>query len=155
MIEIKNGDILSCECDIICQQVNCWGVMGSGLAKQIRDVYPDVYDVYMGMCKHQSPYNLLGEVSFVQVRHDPKRIFANIFGQLNYGRGKGLYTNYDALEHGIKTVAEYANEHNFSVAIPYNIGCGLANGDWNEVYDRIRTVFAGYPSVQVEIWRLK
>ena len=36
MIIDKIGDILHTEADVICHQVNCKGVMGAGLAKQIR-----------------------------------------------------------------------------------------------------------------------
>lgn len=32
----KKGNILNTKCNIICQQVNCKGVMGAGLALQIR-----------------------------------------------------------------------------------------------------------------------
>lgn len=37
MIIDKIGDILHTEADVICHQVNCKGVMGAGLAKQIRN----------------------------------------------------------------------------------------------------------------------
>ena len=49
-IKFVNGNILTFperdEDTIICHQVNCKGVMGAGLAKQIRDKWPDVYDRY-------------------------------------------------------------------------------------------------------------
>ena len=50
MVRYIDGDILSepkqGERIIICQQVNCAGVMGAGLAKQIRAKYPVVYSEY-------------------------------------------------------------------------------------------------------------
>ena len=44
MIKYIKGDILNVTEGIIVQQVNCFGVMGAGLAKQIRDKWPSVYD---------------------------------------------------------------------------------------------------------------
>ena len=46
----KDGDIFSPnrtghEC-VVCHQVNCQGVMGAGLAAQIRRMFPGVYDDY-------------------------------------------------------------------------------------------------------------
>jgi O-acetyl-ADP-ribose deacetylase (regulator of RNase III) len=41
-----NKDILSVENGIICQQVNCMGVMGAGLAKKIAQKYPIVKKEY-------------------------------------------------------------------------------------------------------------
>ena len=50
MIAHMEGDLLDVQktlnIDIICHPVNCQGVMGSGIAKQIRDTYPIVYDNY-------------------------------------------------------------------------------------------------------------
>ena len=44
MITYKNGDLLESNCNFICHQVNCQGVMGSGIAKQIRNLFPFVYE---------------------------------------------------------------------------------------------------------------
>ena len=46
MIKTVNGNILEATEDIICHQVNCQGVMGSGLAKQIRSKWPSVFADY-------------------------------------------------------------------------------------------------------------
>ena len=46
MINIVKGNILNATEDIICQQVNCKGVMGAGLAKQIKEKYPEVFESY-------------------------------------------------------------------------------------------------------------
>ena len=47
MIEYIKGNILNATEGIIVQQVNCMGVMGAGLAKQIRDKWPSVYNRYL------------------------------------------------------------------------------------------------------------
>ena len=46
MLKYIKGDITEIESGIICQQTNCQGVMGSGLAKAIRDKWPKVFDEY-------------------------------------------------------------------------------------------------------------
>ena len=45
-IPIIEGNILDYDKDIIVQQVNCQGVMGGGLAKQILMKYPEVPKEY-------------------------------------------------------------------------------------------------------------
>lgn len=42
MIKHIKGDIFQSSADVILHQVNCQGVMGSGVAKQVREKYPDV-----------------------------------------------------------------------------------------------------------------
>lgn len=52
-MKIIYGDILDITEGIICQQVNCMGVMGSGLAKQIKYKYPRVYYEYSNYLKNK------------------------------------------------------------------------------------------------------
>ena len=42
----KNGNLLDAQTAVIAHQVNCQGVMGSGVAKQIRDKWTNVYTAY-------------------------------------------------------------------------------------------------------------
>lgn len=39
-VVIKEGNVFDSDAKIICHQVNCQGVMGSGVAKEVRERYP-------------------------------------------------------------------------------------------------------------------
>ena len=57
MIQYKNGNILNCTEDIIVQSVNHKGVMGSGLAKQIKDKWVGIInenESYKSICRDMS-----------------------------------------------------------------------------------------------------
>jgi len=125
------------------------GVMGGGIALQIRNQLPKVYNEYKRLCSNTDPKQLLGTIQCVE--DDFGRVFVNLFGQLNYGRDK-QYTDYVALRRGLLNVYNIANQYNVSVAIPFNIGCGLAGGDWNEVYKMIEEIFGDY---DVTLYRLE
>lgn len=150
MIKEVEGNILDTDCFIICQQVNCMGVMGSGLAKQIMNKWPTVYTEYKSFCNmFNSPEELIGQVNFVSLNYDnleEYRMIANLFGQLNYGRNKNIvYTDYNALKDAfINLKCHFIRNHKIKIAIPYGIGCGLANGSWNKVYKIIEDVFKDY-----------
>jgi O-acetyl-ADP-ribose deacetylase (regulator of RNase III) len=141
MIKIVQGNILYAPENIICQQVNCKGVMGAGVAKEIIFKYPFVYTEYKKYCNIKE--SLLGNVLYIMVK-PVSQIIACLFGQDDYGRQNKGYTNYQAFEQALTQVYLYAKRNNYSVAIPYKIGCGLANGDWNIVYDIIKRVFEDY-----------
>jgi len=47
MLNVINGDLLDITKGLIAHQVNLKGVMGDGLAKQIKDKYPNVYSQYV------------------------------------------------------------------------------------------------------------
>ena len=114
-------DILTVKKGIICQQVNNRGVMGAGPALAIRQKWPIVYKEYLDrrLC--------LGEILLVQV--EPGLYVANLCTQEGFGR-TGQYTDYNALELCLKTLAIVAKSLSLSVYIPHRIGCGLAGGDW-------------------------
>lgn len=138
MIEVIHANILTAKEDIIVQQVNCRGVMGAGLALAIRKKYPEVYDKYMIACNTVNPEDLLGKVQKV-ITYDNK-IIINMFSQLNYGRGS-VQTDYEAMRKCLYKIYLYAKLNKLTVAIPYNIGCGLAGGTWAKVLNIIDKTF--------------
>lgn len=155
MIKYIDGDILSgpkqVERIIICQQVNCSGVMGAGLAKQIRAKYPVVYSEYQRYIHelNEQELPLLGRVSYVRVADNIA--IANIFGQDGYGRGK-RHTNYAALS--VAFWRMFSRIQNTTIRIPYGIGCGLGGGDWDIVEALINDAAeANNADVAIEIWR--
>lgn len=145
---MKKGNILKCSQDIICHQTNCMGVMGSGLAKQIKEKYPEVFKGYYYTCKTTPAPEIFGTALICEA-NDGKYI-ANLFGQMNYGTDK-QYTDYDKLKQALQEVHSFAKAKNLSVAIPYKLGCGLAGGDWNTVFDIITEIF--YDDVELEIYK--
>lgn len=145
MIKHIKCDIFESGADVICHQVNCQGVMGSGIAKQVREKYPDVYESYKLLCENNNPEDLLGESQFVSIIDDKPRGIINIFGQLNYGYDGKCYTNYDVLKQAFDDVHWFVNnyfvDHNPVIAFPYKFGCARGGGDWNVVYKMIEDIF--------------
>lgn len=122
----------------LCHQTNCMGVMGSGIALQIRKTYPEVYASYKDYCAQKGHWpDMLGSVQYVPC--DDGVTVANLFGQYGYGRHK-QQTNYEALE---KAFTDIRDKGYSIVVIPYMIGCGLGGGDWAIVEKMISDVFSG------------
>lgn len=148
MIQIVQGNLLDADDrDIILQQVNCCGVMGSGIAKQIRERYPEIYNSYKYFCDSHRilRQSLLGKVHYYST---PEYVIANCFGQYSYGRDGRQYTDYDALRECFTTVACNKAER---IGIPFQIGCGLGGGDWEVVYNMICEIFDG---IDVKIYKI-
>jgi len=137
MVKVVKSNLLDCTEDIIVHQVNCEGSMGGGVARQLALQYPDLEKNYNNFCSEYA-YNYLqlkGEV-FI---YFTKKIIANIFSQET-----NFDTDYEALKQCLEFVKYFAKQNNKSVAIPYKIGCGIANGDWDIVLDIILEVFNDY-----------
>lgn len=148
MIQEVQGDLLRQPVDIIVHQTNCVGVMGAGIAKQIKDqlLSNQEYDKYVQACRINGA-NLMGQTQLLTAADG--RIIANCFGE-NVPTG-GQDTDYNALLHSIGRVRNYAVKKNLSVGIPGLIGCGLAGGDWNIVRDFIYKLFIPVPNIKLTI----
>ena len=59
-MEIIDGNIFNCKENIIVHQTNCQGVMGHGIAAQVKERYPEVFRGYYHYCKTQIPEEILG-----------------------------------------------------------------------------------------------
>lgn len=154
MIKFYNGDLLTSNAGIIAHQVNCKGVMGAGLAKQIKERYPKVFKEYKKLCDQSNNAGdsklLLGVVQFIEIDN---KIFANCFSQWGYN-ARVKQTQEVYFEECMKMLLEYAQSENISnIAIPYKMGCGLAGGDWdNEIFPIIKSVFES-TTTTLEIWK--
>lgn len=140
MVRIIKGDLMESSAKYICHQVNCQGAMRSGVAKQIREKWPVVFDRYKAACdKYKDKRDeLLGKIQCVKVEEGTAVI--NIFGQNKYGYDGNQYTDLDALCTACKYIASKVKAGE-TIAMPYRIGCGLGGGDWGKVLDMLTDVF--------------
>ena len=136
----------------ICQQVNCKGVMGAGLAMQICIQWPVVYRRYLELC-HGNDGNKLG--TYQEVLVEPKLYVVNLFGQNGYSRGE-RQTNYAALAAALFSFfRDCAQKYqDVTIRLPYGLGCGLAGGDWDTVLDIISDAAKAW-NLNVEIWKFQ
>lgn len=137
MIKVANLDLLSINEGIVVHGCNAQGVMGAGIAKQFRDKYPEMYQLYRNYCmSYGNGPSLLGSIFWYQ---DSKLWIANAITQLYYGRDKTrAYVSYHDIERCFNHVNQVALTHNLPVYFP-KIGAGLGNGNWDiiaEIIDR-------------------
>lgn len=127
----------SCEMPrLLLHVVNCQGVMGSGIAKEIKERIPDAFSVYSAT--HDSGELKLGSIS-------TSSGVVNMAAQINYGRGH-RQLNYGALASCLHQVSErisWTKEYMDAtkVFVPYLIGCDRAGGDWEVVSEMLDFYF--------------
>jgi len=134
-MQVKQGCIVeNVKKGFILQQVNCKGVMNSGVAKVIREAYPEVYTTYKNRFGFRSIP--LGEFQVIEVQ--PDLYVVNLFGQLTYGR-TGQHTDYRALDRALAGFSDWLFQYRLntedgcdSIHHPL-IGAGLGGGDWNKI----------------------
>ena len=152
MVEtIEGSDLLDVQKGIVCHQVNCVGVMGAGVALQIKSKWPKVFNAYLEECKEleADPMKLLGHVQDVFIREG--LIVANCYGQVY--PGNGLMTSYKAWDTILDKLKDLSNYFSLDLHFPWMVGCGLAGGDWEVMRKKIEHAFSG-KNVKVFIHKL-
>lgn len=152
-IVYKTGDLLDAQTDVIAHQVNCQGVMGSGVAKQIREKWANVYTVYRAEYDLFTDLNksLLGNCQLVQVNDN--QYVANLFGQNKYGYDSKRYTSYDGIYDALTNLAFQMENNNInSIAFPYRMSSDRGGADWNVILAMIESVFKD-TDITIEIWK--
>ena len=139
---IINKDLLTAKNCVIVHQVNCMGVMGSGVAKQIKEKYPIVYDEYMNCFKEHTKEELLGRITMTNV--DCNTTVVNMFSQFGYGREK-VHTDYIAMSKALNSINTYCKGRD--IAFPYMIGCCRGGGDFNVVLQLICNTLTDVKSI--------
>ena len=114
----KNGHF-----DVIIHGCNCFNVMGAGIAKQIREHFPEAYladkrSVKGSKSKLGTYTYSLGSV-----------IVINAYTQYRPRRGA---VDYEAIQQVFKKLNSAKVLYGASIGIPL-IGCGLAGGNWHKV----------------------
>lgn len=147
-MKIRCGDILSVKEGIIVSGCNAQGIMGRGVARQIRDIYPSAYESYRDTYVAQGNKLYLGQVIYVSVT--PALTIANAITQNNFGNDGKLYVSYDAIKVCFDGIGALAYSLQEPVHYPM-IGAGLGGGDWNIISSIINE---SLKDVEHYLWKL-
>lgn len=139
MIILKQGDLMQAPEDIIAHGVNCRGVMGSGVARLIKEQYPKAYYAYMDKADWEGWRT--GEMQVVLAPNG--KWIANCATQDAYLPRGVCHADYDGIRDAMETLKSFAKAKGLSIAMP-KIGAGLAGGDWNKIQAILAEVFNDY-----------
>ena len=138
----KTGNLLEAPVDYICHQVNCQGRMGSGIAKQIREKWPEVYESYMHYSNYYlergGPKSMLGSCQYITTANIT---VINMFAQEGYGYDGKRYTSYDAFWACLGEITKVVPKGS-TIGFPWRIGCGLGGANWEVITTMIEEVLA-------------
>jgi len=129
-MQIIEGDLIDLTLkgnfDIVIHGCNCFNTMGKGIAKQIKEKFPEAYQSDLKTLKGDR--NKLGNYSFYS--YDNFYII-NAYTQYFY-HGVEVLVEYKALESVFKKLKKDFGNKKLRFAYP-KIGCGLAGGNWEIV----------------------
>jgi len=130
--------------DVIVHGCNCMHTMGAGIARRIKEVFPEAYRADR---KTQRGSNKLGTCSYAIAKVDADKTcyIINAYTQVGYGAGRQV--SYDAIDDCFTWI-----KNNFPckrIGIP-RIGAGLAGGNWDAIKAIIKDCMRGEDVTIVE-----
>ncbi len=131
-MNVQNGDLihlaLDRQFDVIVHGCNCFCSMGAGIAKQIKEHFPQAYRVDQNTPKGDK--KKLGTYTVVWVKNKTHTFaIINAYTQYDFS-GTGVLVNYEAVR---KIFAQIKKDFQGQrIAYP-KIGAGLAKGDWEMI----------------------
>jgi len=163
ILNIIKGDLLNATEEYICQQCNCISVKPHGLSKSIKEKFGvDPYSFRRSLNGRnyavKEDQSVPGKIQVFNSRMGNKIIC--MYSQ--YGMGKPYnYGNKveDSYELRLKwfyiCLYEISLLKPKSLAFPYNIGCGLAGGNWErDYYPAIKYFSEKFPQIKIVLYKL-
>lgn len=136
MIKEIKLDIFNSDWEVLIHQTNCWNTMGTGIAKVIKEKYPQVYEADQNTARGDK--SKLGTILPVWIDHN--KCIINCYGQYRYGREK-RQTNYEAYYRCLEKVKEFMITEKLNKLSIYKfMGCSNSGGNWNICYTMIKEV---------------
>jgi O-acetyl-ADP-ribose deacetylase (regulator of RNase III) len=134
LIKVK-GDLLKLaeqgEFDVIVHGCNCFNLMGGGIAKSIREKWPQVY---AADCKTKAgDYKKLGTWTLCDI--DVNFCVVNAYTQYHISNKEDVF-EYTAFQLILEKLIRFARNDVLRFGMPY-IGMGLAGGDKDRIMGMI------------------
>ncbi|KXX66795.1 macro domain-containing protein [Flammeovirga sp. SJP92] len=132
----RKGDLIALaidgEFDLIIHGCNCFCTMGAGIAKTIKQKFPEAYNADLQTEKGNQ--SKLGTISWAKSKTGNRElVIVNGYTQFNW-RGSGRKADYEA----IRAVFKIVKKEFSGLRIGYPaIGAGLAGGDWDIISEII------------------
>lgn len=142
-MEIIKGDLIKLaqegKFDVIVQGCNCFNTMGSGIARQLRETYPQVYEAD---CKtEKGDKGKLGTFTLASAKEGFEIVNAYTQYGFNTGGANEDVFEYDAF---MKVLVALRKETISGLRFGFPaIGCGLAGGNKDVIYSLIRAFAHG------------
>jgi O-acetyl-ADP-ribose deacetylase (regulator of RNase III) len=127
-IRYITNDLFGTEILHILHGCNAQGVMGSGIAKIIKEQYFDAFAFYA--TQYDEHGLKLGDVQFVPTNG---KVIVNAVTQEFYGRDGKRYVSYDAVAAAMRTANRVLKLSGYTQLAMPKIGAGLGGGDWDTI----------------------
>lgn len=153
MVDFLDINLIDAKVDVIIQSNNCFNTQGAGLAKAIKEKYPEVY---AADCQtEKGDPNKLGTILPVKLLHDQQPFYCFLnYNQFKFGRNQ-RQVNYESFYRALTLSRDKCLELGYkTLGLAHGMSCNNAGGSWPIILCMIEDVFL-QSEVQVYICKYK
>lgn len=145
MITYVKGSLFESPAKVLVNTVNTVGVMGKGIAKTFKDVYPEMFRQYQQLCEKKQLHT--GKLWLYKTDH---KWILNFPTKAHWRQP----SKPEYVEGGLKTfVSSYAVQGITSIAFP-KLGCGNGELDWEAVVQPMMIQYLGNLAIDIFVYDL-
>lgn len=148
----REGNIWTTDARAVGQGVNLRGVMGSGIALQFKNYWPEMYEEYRGLCLRGTfppgDVHVWGVPSVVE--GEPRRFIFNISTQID----PGANASYRLILKGVQRALQVADVMQLGTLALPRIGSGVGGLDEGKVEGILDALAQSYKT-DIELWTYK
>jgi len=146
-MEFTTGDVLREDAEALVNPVNCVGVMGKGVALQIKQAFPANFKEYAAVCRHGEM--VPGKMFVHETRQLTNPRYIINFPTKRHWRDK---SRVEDIEAGLRSLKHEVEARGIrSVALPA-LGCGLGGLRWADVRPLIERTLGALNGVRVVVF---
>lgn len=146
----KSGNIFDTTQPAVAHGVNTQGVMGSGIAREVRRLYPGVYRGYRDFC-HGSTFSGGDSLPVYGLSSDSRYSDRWIFNAASQEQ-PGPSATYEWLRESLDTSLKLARDFGLSgMAVP-RIGAGIGGLEWERVLSILEELAVAHADLELEVW---
>lgn len=157
MITETKGNLMDSQYKLFLNVNNPYGILGAGLARQFATHFPECEKQHIQYCKlfSENPNDLKGDVNF-NITEDNSKMIVDLFAMDGISSKTKQFNKYlfvASLQNFImrhNTWEKFYTMNDNKISIPFQIGCGLAGGNWKQTLNML-TQFSEYHEINIEI----
>lgn len=146
----KTGDMFTTEQEAVIHGVNIDGIMGSGIAKTVRSLYPDVYTAYRDYCR-EGLLQAGGMFPFYGHSPDGKTADRWVLNAASQDR-PGPSASYEWVQESVREALSFAHRVGLTGVAICRIGAGIGRLEWPLVLSIIEKLSREFPTLTIEVW---
>jgi len=149
-LKIVDGDLLDATEDYLAHQCNCCSTGAKALAELMFDKYPHANSYNKRIKNNKSTYSKPGTI---EVFDNVINMYAQYYPAFGKYNNDSVVKRVEWFKACLVDISKIKDIKLKTIAMPFNIGCGAAGGDWNVYYKMIEE-FATKEKIHVTLYKL-